>query len=214
MTKSTDKNSMQISQGRRRRQVATKFDFILLMLLVLFSSLSCSTYFFRPVNPFVIPTKSSRQYQRQRQRQRQRQKIVQTQINPDDDKQNIKEKNDDAKSLDEVEINTDDPIVEYYQAEEEASRKINRRLMLPRILMTTVTQTITSLAYGFLILSFALNLMGYSLIANDDSGFRIGTLEERRFQMEVIRSTEETETSVPLTSDSTYSKPDQPLPRR
>jgi len=157
----------------------------------------------------VIPRKSSRQCQRQRHPQ----KNVQTQINPDDGKHNIKEKSDDAKSLDEVDMNTDDPIVEYYQAEEEASRKINRRLMLPRILMTTVTQTITSLAYGFLILSFALNLMGYSLIANDDSGFRIGTLEERRFQMEVIRSTEETETSIPLTSDSTYSKPDQPLPR-
>jgi len=97
-------------------------------------------------------------------------------------------------------MSTDDPIVEYYQAEEEASRKINNRLMLPRILMTTMSQIITSLAYGFLILSFSLNLMGYSLIANDGSGFRIGTLEERRFQMEVIKSTVETETSIPLTN--------------
>jgi len=143
----------------------------------------------------VIQRKSYRKCQRQRYCR----KIVQAQINPDDGK-DTKEKSDDAKQLEKEEMSTDDPIVEYYQAEEEASRKINNRLMLPRILMTTMSQIITSLAYGFLILSFSLNLMGYSLIANDGSGFRIGTLEERRFQMEVIKSTVETETSIPLTN--------------
>jgi len=86
--------------------------------------------------------------------------------------------------------NTDDADedpVEVFLAMEEASKKTTRRLLLPRMIMTSIGQVITYSAYAFLISSFALNIAGYSFL-NDGNGIRIGTLEEKAFQMEIAKS--------------------------
>ncbi len=80
-----------------------------------------------------------------------------------------------------------DPVVEEFLAMQEADRRVNRNLMLPRTIMSTIGSTIQFLAYGFLISQFALNVFGYAII-NDGNMVRVGTLEERDFQMEIRKS--------------------------
>jgi hypothetical protein len=186
MTKNIDKKSL--LRGQRQRQVTTK----LLHLVLLIISLSCPV-----VYSYVVEWKSYSQRHRYYHvgfstEKNSNKNILLAQINPDDDNDNINsivEKSDDAKK-EENNIDKINQAVEYYQAEEEATRKRTERLMYPRVVMTTIGQTIQYMAYGFLILSFGLDVMGYSFI-KDDSGLRIGSLEELRFQNEIIRSTKE-----------------------
>ena len=80
-----------------------------------------------------------------------------------------------------------DPVVEEFLAMQEADRRVNRKLMLPRTIMSSIGSVIQFLAYGFLISQFVLGAFGYSII-NDGDMVRIGTLEERDFQMEIRKS--------------------------
>ena len=168
MTKSIDKKLVP-----RQRQVTTK----LLHLVLLIILLSCPV-----VDSYVVQLKSYSQRHRHYHvgfftEKNSNEKILLAQINPDDE-------SDDAKKEDKV-----DQAVEYYQAEAEATRKRTQRLNFPRAVMTTVTKTVQYLAYAFLITSFGLNVIGYSFI-KDDSGLRVGTMDELRFQNEIVRSTE------------------------
>ena len=168
MTKSIDKKSVP-----RQRQVTTK----LLHLVLLIILLSCPV-----VYSYVVQWKSYSQRHRHYHvgfstEKNSNEKILLAQINPDDE-------SDDAKKEDKV-----DQAVEYYQAEAEATRKRTQRLNFPRAVMTTITKTVQYLAYAFLITSFGLNVIGYSFI-KDDSGLRVGTMDELRFQNEIVRSTE------------------------
>ena len=98
-----------------------------------------------------------------------------------DTEEKIKEGTDEENAKD------DEDPVEVFLAMEEASQRTTRRLMLPRMIMSSIGQTVTYGAYAFLIFCFGLNLFGYALI-NDSNGMRIGTLEERAFQIEVEKS--------------------------
>jgi hypothetical protein len=186
MTKSIDKKS--VPRGRRQRQVTTK----LLHLVLLIILLSCPV-----VYSYVVQWKPYSQRHRHYHvgfstEKNSNKNILLAQINPDDDDDNsnsIVEKSDDAKKG-ENNVDKIDQAVEYYQAEEEATRKRTQRLMFPRVVMTTIGKTVQYMAYGFLITSFGLNVMGYSFI-KDDSGLRIGTLDESRFQNEIIKSTKD-----------------------
>lgn len=103
--------------------------------------------------------------------------ILRAQADPEDEREDPKIESDEEDV---------DPVEEFL-AMEEASRRVNRRLMLPRTIISSIGSSIQFLAYGFVILSFALNIAGYAII-NDDDMIRIGTLEERDFQMEIAKS--------------------------
>jgi hypothetical protein len=79
-----------------------------------------------------------------------------------------------------------DPV-DVFIAEQEASRKVANRLMLPRMVATSISQTISAFAWTFLILSFVLQICGYSFMM-DESGLRIDTLEARQFQEEITKN--------------------------
>jgi hypothetical protein len=87
--------------------------------------------------------------------------------------------------------NDDDDPVDEYRAEEEASQKVARRLMMPRVIMTSISQTITAFGWGFLVVTFVLQALGYALVLDDSAGLRIDTLDAQNFQQEVIRSVKE-----------------------
>jgi hypothetical protein len=186
MTKSIDKKS--VTRGRRQRQVTTKLLHLVLKIILLYCPV---------VYSYVVQWKSysqsHRHYHVEFSTEKNSNKILLlAQINPDNDDDNsnsLVKKNDAAKK---EENNTDkiDQAVEYYQAEEEATRKRTQRLNFPRAVMTTISKTVQYMAYGFLITSFGLNVMGYSFI-KDDSGLRIGTMDELRFQNEIVKSTKE-----------------------
>jgi hypothetical protein len=83
----------------------------------------------------------------------------------------------------------DDPIDEFI-AEQEASRRVTQRLMFPRLVASSISQTVTAMAWLFLISSFVLQALGYSFIV-DDAGLRIDTLEAKQFQDEIAKSIKE-----------------------
>ena len=82
----------------------------------------------------------------------------------------------------------DDDSVDVFIAEQEASRKVAKRLMLPRMVATSISQTVSAFAWTFLILSFVLQIFGYSFIM-DEGGLHIDTLEARQFREEIMKST-------------------------
>ncbi len=82
-----------------------------------------------------------------------------------------------------------DPVEEFL-AMEEASQRVNRRLMMPRMIMSSIGKTVQFMAYGYLILSFTLGAFGYAII-NDGNMIRIGSLEEQDFLMEIAKSMKE-----------------------
>ena len=63
-----------------------------------------------------------------------------------------------------------DPVVDEFLAMQEADRRVNRNLMLPRTIMSSIGSGIQFLAYGFLISQFVLGAFGYSII-NDEKSF-------------------------------------------
>mmetsp|Transcript_4174 Transcript_4174/g.7619 ORF Transcript_4174/g.7619 Transcript_4174/m.7619 type:complete len:152 (-) Transcript_4174:35-490(-) len=85
----------------------------------------------------------------------------------------------------------DEDPVEVFLAMEEASKRTTSRLMLPRMIATSISQSVTYAAYAFLIFCFALNVAGYSLINDGKGTLSIGTFEERAFQIEVAKSARE-----------------------
>lgn len=99
--------------------------------------------------------------------------------NPEDNTESGKKK--------EITDDNDEDRVEVFLAMEEASKRTTRRLLLPRMIVSSIGQTIQYSAYAFLIFSFALNIAGYSFI-NDGNGIRIGTMEEKAFLMEIAKS--------------------------
>lgn len=109
--------------------------------------------------------------------------------------------NDDDPSFTEKEEEEDD-TVEVFLAMEEASKRTTNRLMMPRRILTSISQTVTFFAYAFLIVSFGLNIVGKSLIADDNGGFRIGTMEDQAFQMEIRKSMKERPPPPVVTNNS------------
>jgi hypothetical protein len=57
--------------------------------------------------------------------------------------------------------------------------------------MTSISQTITAFGWGFLVLNFILQALGYALVSDDSTGIRIDTLDAQKFQQEVVRSIKE-----------------------
>jgi hypothetical protein len=134
--------------------------------------------FFRPANAFVFPEKRCHRCQKSTERIAFASTLL---AGSTPESNSEKPENDDGKD--------DDPVEEYL-AMEEASRRVTRRLMLPRMIFSSIGESIRLFAYAFLILSFALNVAGYAWV-NDGEGLRIGTLEERNFQMEIQKSMKE-----------------------
>ena len=144
--------------------------------------LSCFVYCFRPACPFVFQSTVGPQCRHHCERNVgiiSSGSILLAQNNPEN-KNERPEKDDEEDN---------DPMEEYL-AMEEASRRVTNRLMMPRMIMTYIGETIRYLAYAFLIFTFSLNLAGYALI-NDGDSYRIGTLEERAFQKEISKSMKE-----------------------
>ena len=103
--------------------------------------------------------------------------ILRAQNNPENDSE--EPKTDDDKD--------DDDPVEEFLAMQEASNRVTNRLLLPGRIFGSVGEAIRFLAIGFLVVSYGLNFAGYSLIRDGDA-LRIGTLEDRNFQMEIVKS--------------------------
>ena len=98
-------------------------------------------------------------------------------------------------NVEEEEIGDDDPVEEFL-AMQEASRKVQRRLMMPRMILDSIGRTIQFLAYAFILGNFALNIAGYAIIREEDS-VRIGTLNDQAFQMEIDKSMKEETNNKP-----------------
>lgn len=155
---------------------------------ILLLTLSCVVHLFLPVQSFVIQGRSAQYHPRQcfdGSPISSGSSLLRAQGKSDDD-----DNDDNAGSTTETTISRADRLEEF-RAMEEANRKVTNRLMLPRTIMTTIGETIRYSAYAFLIGSFALNIAGYSVIRDGDM-IRIGTLEERDFQTEIIKSVNDT----------------------
>ena len=139
--------------------------------------------FFQPGESFVIQrrlacTKYSRHRCQENVRNKSRRRLLRSRMQPDRNSNDSDNEQDD-----------DDPVEEFL-AMEEASRRVTNRLMMPRKIISSVGETIRLFAYAFLIASFALNVSGYAFIKDGDS-IRIGTLEEKAFQTEMVKSMKE-----------------------
>jgi len=149
------------------------------MMLLL---LSCCYHQFQPVHSFTFQRIAYPKHRHRCQRNIENLSsgsVLCAQRNPENNSK--QPKTDDDKD--------DDPVEEFL-AREEASKKVTRRLMLPRMIMTSIGESVRYLAWGFVIVSFGLNVAGYSLIRDGDS-LRIGTLEDQDFQMEINKSMKE-----------------------
>jgi hypothetical protein len=97
--------------------------------------------------------------------------------------------NDEVATRVKLEVDIDDDEVDAFVIEREANRRVNDRLMLPRRVATSISQTVTALAWTYIILGFVLNSFGYAFVRDGTGGgFRIDTVETRMFQEEVVRS--------------------------
>jgi hypothetical protein len=77
--------------------------------------------------------------------------------------------------------------VDAFLLEQEASRRMRERLMFPGRVATSISKTITAMAWSFVIFGFVLNFVGYGYVMDKD-GWRIDTLEASMFQREIVRS--------------------------
>jgi len=143
-------------------------------ILCLFVCCFCCN--FRPTHPFVFQRIASPQHGHHCQTNIARASslaILHAQNDPEN-----QSKDDDEEDI--------DPVEEFL-AMEEASNRVNQRLMMPRMIFSSIGKTVQFLAYGYLILSFTLGAFGYAII-NDGDMIRIGSLEERDFLMEIAKS--------------------------
>ena len=111
--------------------------------------------------------------------QTRRSAILYSQNNDSDD--DIKENGNDNRD-------SEDPVVDAFLAEQEASRKVQERLLMPQRIGKALSQTVTTIGWSFLVASFLLQQFGYAFVSNGHGGFRIDTLETAQFQKEVVRS--------------------------
>jgi hypothetical protein len=74
-------------------------------------------------------------------------------------------------------------LAELAQCEEESSRRLFRRLLLPQ----RIGATITFVAQVFVLVGITLNIFGYGYVRSDTMPYWIGidTLEHRQFQLEL-----------------------------
>jgi hypothetical protein len=80
----------------------------------------------------------------------------------------------------EEEEEKDEPITlaELTRMEEESSRKVMDRLLLPQ----RIGEAVTSMAWLFVIGGFLLNVFGYDYVVNENHMLTIDTLENSQFQ--------------------------------
>ena len=73
-------------------------------------------------------------------------------------------------------------LAELAQFEEESSRRLFQRLLLPQ----RIGATITFVAQLFVLIGITLNVFGYGYVRNDTTHWiEIDTLEHRQFQLEL-----------------------------
>eukprot|EP00956_Cyclotella_meneghiniana_P008059 scaffold10745_cov25-Cyclotella_meneghiniana.AAC.3 len=73
---------------------------------------------------------------------------------------------------------------ELSQLERNAATQRRNSMLLPQ----RISKAAGVLAWGFVIVGFILNTLGYAYIADPSGGIGIGTLNERDFQRELVRS--------------------------
>ena len=83
-------------------------------------------------------------------------------------------------------------LAELSQREEESSRQVMNRLLLPQ----RMGQAFNATAYFFIALSLLANVFGYSFFLKDGS-ITFDTLENRRFQMEINQQSRTPVTPTP-----------------
>jgi hypothetical protein len=71
--------------------------------------------------------------------------------------------------------------------EAESSRKVSGRLELPG----RIGEAVSAAAYLFVACGLLLNFFGYAYVLQDNHTIRIDTLENRQFQVELIKSMKE-----------------------
>ena len=79
---------------------------------------------------------------------------------------------------------------ELREKEFKASMKRKKDLFLGQ----TISRAVQTLAWGFVAVGFIANILGYAWVADPSGGLKIGTLEERDFQREMIREKRKAET--------------------
>jgi hypothetical protein len=140
--------------------------------------LSCLCYHFIPVQSFAFQRIAYPKHSHRCQENVESifsGSILRAQNNPENDSEEPKTEDDRV-----------DPVEELL-AMQEASNRVTNRLLLPGRIFGSIGESIRFLAIAFLVFSYGLNFAGYSLLRDDDS-LRIGTLEDRNFQMEITRS--------------------------
>ena len=86
-------------------------------------------------------------------------------------------------------------VLDYTRAEEESSIERTKRLMMPRTVLGGIAKSIQWTAYAFIALSIILPTFGYSFVKDAD-GLRIGTVEDRDFQLEINKTVKPKQTKA------------------
>lgn len=128
-------------------------------------------------------------------------RIVPLQMREDDEDGSSEKVENDGKRKEDDDRNKNSYTWEEIQADPELSKlesdSTKKRFDL-WLLPGRISRAVTTLAWGFVIVGFSLNLVGYGFV-RDESGFglRIGTMDERNFQREVYgRRTAKEETKA------------------
>jgi hypothetical protein len=98
----------------------------------------------------------------------------------DDNNDNAKEK---EKSKDSEPIS----LYELSRLEQEASKRVNDRLLLP----FRLGRAFNAAGWTFVLCGILLNVFGYGYIRGENGMLAVGTMEERNFQVEVNKSARE-----------------------
>jgi hypothetical protein len=96
----------------------------------------------------------------------------------DDDKAKERKKSKDSEPI---------SLYELSRLEEEASKKVNDRLLFP----FRLGRAFNAAAWTFVLCGILLNVCGYGYIRGENGMLGVGTLEERNFQVEVNKSARE-----------------------
>ena len=100
--------------------------------------------------------------------------------NGDESKNQKDRKDDDDDSYTWAEIQADE---ELRKLEFDASMKRKNSILLPQ----RISRAVTTFGWLFVISGFVLNQTGYAWVRDPAGGLRIGTLDERNFQREVLK---------------------------
>ena len=96
--------------------------------------------------------------------------------------------------------------LDYTRAEEESSIERTKRLMLPRTVLGGIAKSIQWVAYAFIALSIILPTFGYSFVKGAD-GLRIGTVEDRDFQLEINKTVKQEQTKAAAAAAAAVATP-------